>query len=343
MALTLLPYPPIDVYSANTLPDYERGSPQPDEACSRRARRRGQRSGPERDVDRDAHVGSKRNPSAAASGGIATLAETWRDSINPGGSGATFGSLSALTAGGRGVSVSTVNSRTVRATFRPNADGTFRVVVGAPHWAGGNPATTASQLLGTDATAPAATLRAATLAWWHGYWAQVGMLKLGSTNGEAEYLENLRNLNLFTQAASSGDRWPASHGGVANLFDFNGDGARWCTYCYWHWNLRMEVAANLGAGAFNQNAPFFSLYRDNLANMQAWTKAQMGGRDGICIPETVRYKGNGYYIADRIVSGASCKADIAPKYNARTLSLSGVFALNRAGAVARLPTVAACV
>ena len=42
---------------------------------------------------------SSRNPTAAASGAVGTLAETWSDSMS-GGTGSTYGSLAAVTAGG---------------------------------------------------------------------------------------------------------------------------------------------------------------------------------------------------------------------------------------------------
>jgi hypothetical protein len=112
---------------------------------------------------------SGRSPAAAVSGTIGTLAETWTDN-QTGGTGATYGSLAAVTAGGRNVVASTVDSRTVKVTFNPNSDGSFRVLVGAPNWTGGDPAATASTLFGSSATSPAAALQAPHLDWWHGFW-----------------------------------------------------------------------------------------------------------------------------------------------------------------------------
>src|SRR5436305_14953492 len=50
---------------------------------------------------------SGRSPRAQTSGHVGVLAQTWKDTTNPGVSGQTFGALAALTAGGRNVSVST--------------------------------------------------------------------------------------------------------------------------------------------------------------------------------------------------------------------------------------------
>ena len=60
-----------------------------------------------------------------------------------GGSGQTFGSLAAVTAGGRDVAAAVVDARTVQVSFRPRSDGSFRVVVAAPHWTGGDADATA--------------------------------------------------------------------------------------------------------------------------------------------------------------------------------------------------------
>ena len=75
---------------------------------------------------------SGRSPTGNATGAIATLAETWGDDAGLGASGQTFGVLSAVTASGQNVTASVVDPLTVTVTFQPNADGTFRVVVGAP-------------------------------------------------------------------------------------------------------------------------------------------------------------------------------------------------------------------
>lgn len=267
-------------------------------------------------------VPSTRSTTAAASGSIATLAESWVDDTwSNGNSNQTFGTLAALSVGGTSVTASVVNQTTIKVSFKPKADGTFRVVVGAPKWTGGNASTTASALLGSDATT--AGIDSATSSWWHSYWAKTAMLELGSGNGEAEYLENLRMLDLFTQAASSSTagNYPASHGGLANLFSSSGDGSHWCAACYWQWNLRMEVSANLGAGAFDANSPYFSLYRANLDNMKQWTTDDMGGRAGICVPETMRFNGNGWgWSTAQNKPLPDCSSTASAYYNSRTLS-----------------------
>lgn len=262
-----------------------------------------------------------RTPTASASGAIATLAETWVDNNGNGASEQTFGSLAGITAGGRNVKASVVDARTIQVSFTPHKDGTFRIIVAAPSWSGGNALATISRLIGWDATANTSLLRNEHLNWWHRYWGKVGLIKLTSSDGTAQYVENLRDIDLYTVAASSGGKLPGSHAGVADLFAWNQDTERWFPAGYWHWNLRMQVAANLGAGNADFNAPYFNLYTGNLANIESWTQQQMKGNGSdICIPETMRFNGNGYYLPPRDVVNASCDANIAASYNARTLS-----------------------
>jgi hypothetical protein len=262
---------------------------------------------------------SGRSPKAQVTGGVGLLAQTWKDDTNPGASGRTLGALAAVTAGGRSVKASVVDSRTVRVSFTPRSDGTFRVVAAAPHWAGGDPAGTATALLAGDASG---SVRAGHLSWWHGYWNRVGLMKLSSADGVADYMENLRTLYLYDAAADSRDTFPGSQAGVADLFSPYQDEHRWDAAAYWHWNLRMYVQANLSAGAFDLNAPYFRLYRQNLTAIQAWTKGHMGAKyTGICVPETMRFNGQGYEFGTGYPDAKpNCDTAYQPYYNARTIT-----------------------
>jgi hypothetical protein len=262
---------------------------------------------------------SGRSPQALASGKIATLGETWVDNTQSGATGDTFGSLGAITAGGQGVSASVVDSKTVKVSFTPNADGSFRVVAATPHWTGGDAQATATTLLGSDATTASSTLKASHLSWWHSFWGRVGLIKLSSSDGSADYMENLRVLDLYGAAAQNRDTYPGSQAGIADLFSAYQDSHRWDPGAWWHWNTRMQVQANLSAGAFDLNDPYFRLYRDNLTNIQAWTKAHMGNRAGICVPETMRFNGVGYENGSNYAA-LNCDSATSATWNARTIS-----------------------
>jgi hypothetical protein len=276
----------------------------------------------------DLHLWSGRSPTAAASGAIGSLAQTWVDNSQTGSSGQTFGAMSAITAGGQNVTASVVNSTEVQVAFTPNSNGSFRVVIAAPEWTGGNAASTASSLIGSDATTAASTLLATQSSWWNGYWANAGLIEATSSDGTAQYMENLRTLYLYDEAASmKSGAYPGSQAGVADMFAYDQDQQDWYPAGYWLWNLRGQIAANLSSGNFSLNLPIFSMYLNDLTNIKAWTTAQMGGLTGACVPETMRFNGNGYYNGGSNSSNASCATASSPSYNAEDITSGAELAL----------------
>ena len=263
---------------------------------------------------------SSRSPAARASGSVATLAETWTDSTATGASGQAFGTMAGISAGGRNVTASTPDSRTAQVSFQPNSNGSFRVIVASPTWTGGDPVATTTTLLGTDLTRSSSELAASHLSWWHNYWNSAGLIKISSTDGTGEYFENMRTLYLYNIAATNRGSLPGTQAGVADLFSFNQDSQPWYPAGYWFWNTRMMVQANLSAGAFAQNTPVFNLYRTNVSNIAAWTSAHFPGREGLCVPETMRFNGNGFYGGSSAATNASCDSQIAANYNARNVT-----------------------
>jgi alpha-L-fucosidase 2 len=269
-----------------------------------------------------------RTPTAEVNEAVGWLAQSWIDDKNPGASGRAFGSLSAITVEGRNVSAQVTDPLTITVSFKPFADGHFRVVVAAPHYNGKMDAYSIADhaLLAGDASAHKA--------WWHAYWNRAAIIKVTSQDGSGEYLENLRNIYLFGAAAERGEEYPGSQAGVADMLSSARDSHHWDSSAFWHWNLRMQVAANIGAGVRDLNAPYFNLYRENLANIEKWTKKYMGARPGACIPETMRFNGQGIEyesswpttkIPGKI--GRDCDLSFPPYYNARTLSTGAEISL----------------
>ena len=136
-------------------------------------------------------------------------------------------------------------------------------------------------------------------------------------------MENLGNLSLFVAAIEKGEEYAGSQAGVADMISAAQDAHQWDSSAFWHWNLRMQVAANIGAGLPDLNGPYFNLYRENLTNIEKWTTEHMKGLPGSCVPETMRFNGRGIEYEstwDQIVTGLNCDAAFKPYYNARTLS-----------------------
>lgn len=188
-----------------------------------------------------------RHPQIQRQNGFAVLSETWTDTSVAGATGKTFGSLAALTALGKSVRAESGGPLTAKISFLPESDGSFRVLIAAPGWAGGDAVKTASSLLSPERDSLSDKHRR----WWHSLWSRVGLMKLSSADGSAEYLENLRLIDLFVAAAGSRGALPGSQAGVADLFSSAKDYHHWDPAAYWHWNLRMQVAANQGRGCSN--------------------------------------------------------------------------------------------
>jgi alpha-L-fucosidase 2 len=265
-----------------------------------------------------------RKPEVLADGAIGVLAETWQDTNELGASGLTFGSMAGITAEGRDVHVTADGSLAVKVSFRPNPDGSFRILVASPWWQPEDAISTTSALFKKAQSLGSEDHRV----WWNNLWNSVDLMRLASVDHTAEYFENLRMIDIFTTVAESRDRFPGSQAGIGDLFSSYKDAHRWGPSAWWHWNLRMQVSANFGAGLAQFNEPYFNLYNDNLDNLERWTKEHMGGRPGVCIPETTRFNGPGYENEYWLKSqGISCSEDSRPYFNARTISTGAEVAL----------------
>ncbi|NUQ98993.1 MAG: hypothetical protein HOY79_21370 [Streptomyces sp.] len=271
---------------------------------------------------------SGRTPTASASGGVAGLAQSWSDNSQSGHSNQTFGAMAAITAGGSNVSGSVVNSTRAQVAFNPNSDGSYRVVVASPSWTGGDANSTATTLIGSDTTASTASLLATQSAWWHDFWAHSGLIEASSSDGTAQYMENLHTLYEYFEAGTMhAGQYPGSQAGLADLYNFNQDHQAWYPAGYWLWNLRGQIQANLDAGNFALNVPIFDMYLSDLPAIESWTSANMNGKAGACVPETMRFNGNGYYNGGGITGNASCATASSPGFNAETITSGAEIAL----------------
>ena len=197
-----------------------------------------------------------RTPKAVAIGRTGQLSESWIDNKNPESSGRAFGSLSAITAEGREVAVVVTDSLTITVSFKPFEDGHFRVVVGSPHYEGkGDAQSIAAKSL---VVAPGSRHKE----WWREFWERAATIKITSKDGAGEYMENLRNIYLYVAAIDKGEEYPGSQAGIADMISAAEDTHKWDPSAFWHWNLRMQVAANIGAGLTELNEPYFNLYRE---------------------------------------------------------------------------------
>jgi hypothetical protein len=269
-----------------------------------------------------------RSPAASASGAVAALAQSWSDNTQTGHSNQTFGAMAAITAGGQNVTATVVNGSQVQVSFNPNSTGSYRIVVASPGWTGGNAISTATTLIGADPTTATATLLAAQSGWWNRYWANSGLIEATSPDGAGQYMENLNTLYLYFEAGlMHTGQYPGSQAGLADLYTFNQDHQAWYPAGYWLWNLRGQINANLASGNEALNLPIFDMYLNDLPAIQSWTNANMNGKAGACVPETMRFNGNGYYNGGGITNNASCAVASSPSFNAETITSGAEIAL----------------
>jgi alpha-L-fucosidase 2 len=270
------------------------------------------------------HLWQPRAPRVLVTDNMGVLAETWQDVGDAGASGETFGSLAAIRVDASGAKTEATGGEGVRVRFHPKADGTYRIFVSAPAWRGGDAPGYAAESLMKAQLEPAQVHRD----YWHHFWMVATPIAMHSQNGEAEYLAQLRDIYLYTAAAEVGTNFPGSHAGIGDLFSTAKDDRFWDPSAYWHWNLRMLTAANLGASLPSLNRSYFALYRENLPAIAAWTKQHMGNRPGVCVPETMRFNGKGYENETWAKQAAvNCGEDFMPFYNARTISTGAEIAL----------------
>jgi Glycosyl hydrolase family 95 catalytic domain len=257
-----------------------------------------------------------RTPHASVAGATGMLAQNWIDNQQPGASNRPFGSLAAITAQGNDVTAAVTGPRAVTVSLRADHNGHFRILITAPHYNGTENATA----LATRALAN--TAAATHRLWWHNFWQHTALIRVRSADGSGQYMENLRDIYLFSSAAENASEYPGSQAGVADLFSAAKDAHQWDPAAFWHWNLRMQVAANLGSGNPQLNAPYFNLYRSALPTIEQWTARHMHSLPGACVPETMRFNGPGieYETWGKPSTELDCAADFHPYYNARTLS-----------------------
>ena len=258
-----------------------------------------------------------RTPQAIVDGAAGLLEQTWVDDKNPESSGRTFGAMAVITADGLDVSAAVTDPLTITVSFKANPDGHFRVRVGSPlHRRKEDAQNIARSMMIEDAPD-------AHRDWWHAFWRRAAPIEITSKDGAGEYMENLRNLYLFVAAIEKGVEFPGSQAGVADMISSARDTHKWDSSAFWHWNLRMQVAANLGAGLPELNSTYFNLYRENLTSIEQWTQVHMKGLPGSCVPETMRFNGRGIEYESAwtpVAVGLNCDARFKPYYNARTLS-----------------------
>jgi hypothetical protein len=197
------------------------------------------------------------------------------------------GSAVVIGSDGRKSRARYLNESTVRLSVAPGR-GRFTVYI----------ATAAGKVHGEDLAAAAgkkldaatslgfAGLSAANRAWWHNFWSR-GFLRLTSSDGAAEYVEQHYTYFLYVMAASSRGSYPPRFAGM--LWFTNGDMSMWGSEHWWN-NDGCYYEGLLPANRPELVDPVFRMYSGNFPSFAEAAKKQWGS-EGVWIPETTWFDG----------------------------------------------------
>jgi hypothetical protein len=136
--------------------------------------------------------------------------------------------------------------------------------------------------------------------WWREFWNR-SLLCLDSPDGEAVFVETVRNIHLYALASSTHELPPAAGGGSTSVFGFNRDWHDWGVSIY-HWNTRNFYFSTLAADCPDLRAAYSNFY---LEKIPAWVEAaQRNKAPGLLVPEVTYPRSTGNLVDDgRFVSG----------------------------------------
>jgi hypothetical protein len=131
-------------------------------------------------------------------------------------------------------------------------------------------------------------LLASNRTWWHDFWSKA-FVRLRSSDGLAEYVEENYTYYLYVMASSSRAAYPPRFGGM--LWFTNGDMREWGSQHWWH-NAGCYYNGLDPANRLELTDPMFSMY-SKMYGACALAAKQQWGSQGIFIAETCWFDGLG--------------------------------------------------
>lgn len=198
----------------------------------------------------------------------------------------------AATAVGREV-VASATGGSSRLTFKPLADGSYRVVIPVRIWTGtpANSATLKTEALAAVAAVPGLsadplmTLTASQAAAFAANWDNAAMIRLTTGNGTARYIEQMLALDTYLRISASLTPLPAVGGGETRLFSWNPVGL--FNRNHWYQNLRPINHANIASGVWRGNLGTWDWLLGWLPALKQHVTDTFPGYEGAGYPEYV--------------------------------------------------------
>nr|MCU0781934.1 DUF4082 domain-containing protein [Akkermansiaceae bacterium] len=239
-------------------------------------------------------------PFHAIAGDAAANEATGEDCIAVAGGDATSASypgfrasqLFAVRAIGRDV-VASADGAGSRVTFKPKADGSYRLVIPLKLWTGTPVAAStlkaealaALSAAATLATDPLATLTAEQSAAFGANWEDTSIIRLTSEDGSGRYIEQMLALDSYLRISASLTPLPAVGGGETRLFCWNPVGL--FNRTHWYQNLRPINHANIASGVWRGNQGTWDWLLGWLPALQQHVLTTFPGYEGAGYPEYV--------------------------------------------------------
>ncbi|MBN8456932.1 MAG: hypothetical protein J0M04_03735 [Verrucomicrobia bacterium] len=198
----------------------------------------------------------------------------------------------AVRAVGREV-VAAADGNGSRVTFKPNADGSYRLVIPVKLWTGSpvNTATLKSEALAAVTAVPSlsgdalATLMGAQSAAFGANWNDTAMIRLTSADGSGRYIEQMLALDTYLRISAALTPLPAVGGGETRLFCWNPVGL--FNRNHWYQNLRPINHANIASGLWRGNQGTWDWLNGWLPALKQHVQDTFPGYEGAGYPEYV--------------------------------------------------------
>jgi hypothetical protein len=122
---------------------------------------------------------------------------------------------------------------------------------------------------------------------WNGFW-QKSFVQYSSSDGAADYLENLYYLSTYMIAGGAYGNYPFHF--INGVWRATEDKTKWSN-AYWYWNQRDVYHSLMAGNHVDAVNAFNDMYSRNSAALKAFTNTHFG-KDGIWVPETMGWNGN---------------------------------------------------
>lgn len=196
----------------------------------------------------------------------------------------------AAQAVGRNV-VATADDNGASLAFKPNADGSYRLVVPVKLWIGDpldlttlKPEALAALVVAPSLLSdPLATLVAKQSAAFGAQWENTSMIRLYSESKETRYIEQMLALDTYIRISASLTPLPAVGGGTTRLFGWDADPL--FASAHWYQNLRPINYANIASGVWRGNRGTWDWLLGWLPDLQQHVIDTFPGFEGAGYPE----------------------------------------------------------